>query len=124
MRHRDVVGYEADSQPVETVRGEFEAKDRCGPIRQGARDAVRRWPQGRSFRSSVIVVERLDVAGATQAADWGLRALPTFDNCRSTCALSTPRRPTRRRSAPLAPSSSRDRRRRRRARRKHSGFAR
>jgi hypothetical protein len=72
MRHRDVVGYEADSQPVETVRGEFEAKDRCGPIRQGARDAVRRWPQGRSFRSSVIVVERLDVAGATQAADWGL----------------------------------------------------
>ena len=69
MRYRYSVSFEGDSQPVQTVRGEFEAKDRCGAIRQGAREAVAQWPKGRSFRSWVIVVERLDVAEATQAAD-------------------------------------------------------
>jgi hypothetical protein len=69
MRYRYAVSYESDSQPVETDRGEFEARDRRGAIRQGAREAVAYWPKGRSFRSWVIVVERLDVAEATQAAD-------------------------------------------------------
>jgi len=48
----------------ETDRGEFEARDRRGAIRQGAREAVAHWPKGRSFRSWVIAVERLDVAEA------------------------------------------------------------
>jgi hypothetical protein len=37
--------------------------------RQGAREAVKHWPKGRPFRSWVIVVERLDVAEATSAAE-------------------------------------------------------
>ena len=55
MRHRDVVGYEADSQPVETVRGELDqdpnnwrrwyrvarAYDYAGDRRR-ARDAMRK----------------------------------------------------------------------------------
>ena len=69
MRYRYAVSYESDSQPVETDRGEFEARDRHGAIRQGAREAVAHWPKGRSFRSWVIVVERLDVAETTRAAD-------------------------------------------------------
>jgi len=69
MRYRYSVSFETDSQPVETVRGEFEAKDRCGAIRQGAREAVAHWPKGRSFRSWVIVVERLDAAAGEIAQD-------------------------------------------------------
>jgi hypothetical protein len=58
----------------ETVRGEFEAGGGDSSLRQGAREACAHWPKGRKFRSVVIVVERLDVAGldvaeATQAAD-------------------------------------------------------
>jgi hypothetical protein len=69
MRYRYSVSFESDSQPVETVRGEFEAKDRRGAIRQGAREAVAHWPKGRSFRSWVIVVERLDAAAGEVAQD-------------------------------------------------------
>jgi hypothetical protein len=69
MRYGYVVSYESDSQPVETIRGEFEAKDRSSAIRQGAREAVRRWPKGRSFRSWVIVVERLEEADSHHAAE-------------------------------------------------------
>src|SRR5262249_50275830 len=56
--YRCTVSFESDTLPVETVRGDFEAKDRCGAIRQGAREAVAHWSKGRSFRSWVIVVER------------------------------------------------------------------
>jgi len=69
MRYSYVVSYESDTQPVETVRGEFEAGGGDGSLRQGAREACAHWPKGRKFRSVVIVVERLDVAEATNAAD-------------------------------------------------------
>jgi hypothetical protein len=53
---------------LETVRREFEAGDRSHAIRQGAREAVRHWPKGRSFRSWVIVVERLDAVAAAESS--------------------------------------------------------
>jgi hypothetical protein len=61
MRFRYVVSYESDTQPVETVRGEFEANGGAQGLRQGAREACTHWPKHRSFRSVVIVVERLDM---------------------------------------------------------------
>ena len=69
MRYRYVFSYESDSQPVETVRGELEAEDPKSATVRAARAANTRRPKGRQFRSWVIVVERLDVAEATQAAD-------------------------------------------------------
>jgi hypothetical protein len=69
MRYSYVVSYESDTQPVETVRGEFEAGGGDGSLRQGAREACAHWPKGRKFRSVVIDVERLEAAEATQEAD-------------------------------------------------------
>jgi hypothetical protein len=72
MRYGYTISYESDTQPVVTVRGDFDAKDRSSAIRQGAKRAVKQWPKGRSFRSWVICVERLDnqpeVAAAAQIA--------------------------------------------------------
>jgi hypothetical protein len=59
MRYRWAVSYESDTNPVETVRDEFEASGASTAIHQSAREAVAHWPKGRSFRSWVIVVERL-----------------------------------------------------------------
>jgi hypothetical protein len=58
MRYRYSVSFESDTLPVETVRGNFEANGGPGSLRQGAREACKHWPRGRSFRSVVIVVER------------------------------------------------------------------
>ena len=69
MRYRYSVSYESDTQAVETVRGEFEAGGGDSSLRQGAREACAQWPNGRKFRSVVIVVERLEAAKATQEAD-------------------------------------------------------
>ena len=69
MRYPYSVSYESDSQPVETVRGEFEGGGGDSSLRQGARKACAHWPTGRKFRSVVIVVERLDAEEATNAAD-------------------------------------------------------
>ena len=69
MRYTYSVSYESDSQPVETVRGELEAEDPKSATVRAARAANTRRPKGRQFRSWVIVVERLEVAEATQAAD-------------------------------------------------------
>jgi putative transposase len=62
-----------------------------------------------------------DPASAEDMKDFATHR-PTYDSLRSTCAPSTHRRPTHRRSAPAVPSSSRDPRRRPRAGRRHSGF--
>ena len=59
MRYRYVFSYESDSQPVETVRGNFEANGGAQAVRCGAKAACRHWPRGRSFRSVVVVVERM-----------------------------------------------------------------
>jgi hypothetical protein len=59
MRFRYAISYESDTQPVETVRGEFEANGGAQGVRQGARVACTQWPKRRSFRSVVVVVERL-----------------------------------------------------------------
>ncbi len=69
MRYRYAVSYESDSQPVETVYGEFDASGRSTAIHRSAREAVARWPKGRSFRSWVIVVERLDVEAEDTETD-------------------------------------------------------
>ena len=69
MRYRYVFSYESDSQPVETVRGELEAEDPKSATVRAARAANTQRPKGRQFRSWVIVVERLEVAEATNAAN-------------------------------------------------------
>jgi hypothetical protein len=74
--YRYAISYESDSQPVETVRGEFEARDRSQAIRQGAREAVRHWPKGRQFRSWVIVVERLEAEADDVTPDQAADATP------------------------------------------------
>ena len=61
MRYRHSVSYESDTQPVETVRGEFEAGGLPQAISQGAREARKAWPRNRRFRSVVVVVERVDL---------------------------------------------------------------
>jgi hypothetical protein len=61
MRFRYVVSYESDTQPVETVRGEFEVARSSTALHEGARAAVANHPKGRRFRSFVIVVEQLDI---------------------------------------------------------------
>jgi hypothetical protein len=58
--YRYAISYESDSSPVETVRGEFEARTHANAIHQSARTALKEWPKARKFRSWVIVVERLD----------------------------------------------------------------
>jgi hypothetical protein len=67
--YRYAISYESDTSPVETVRGEFEARSRTSAIRQGAREAVRHWPKGRKFRSWVIVVERLEAEADDTVAE-------------------------------------------------------
>src|SRR5262245_11949141 len=79
MRFRYAISYESDIQPVETVRGEFEANGGAQGVRQRARVACTHWPARRSFRSVVIVGERLGVetakapdataTGVSEAAD-------------------------------------------------------
>ena len=69
VRYTYSVSYESDSQPVETVRGELEAEDPKSATVRAARAANTRRPKGRQFRSWVIVVERLDAAESTLAAD-------------------------------------------------------
>jgi len=46
MRYSYVVSYESDTQPVETVRGEFEAGGGESSFRQGAREACARGGAG------------------------------------------------------------------------------
>ena len=69
MRLRYAASYESDTSPIETLRGELNARDARQAALRGGREAFKRWPEGRKFRSVVIVVERLDVAEATRAAD-------------------------------------------------------
>ncbi|HMF11590.1 MAG TPA: hypothetical protein VKE94_04770 [Gemmataceae bacterium] len=69
MRFRYVVSYESDTQPVETLRGELDARDARQAALRGGRLASARWPKGRHFRSVVIVVERLDIAEGALPSD-------------------------------------------------------
>ncbi len=66
MRYRASVSYESDTQPVETVRCEFEAGTAKSATVRAAREANRHRPAKRSFRSWVIVVERLEASAAEQ----------------------------------------------------------
>ena len=74
MRFRYAISYESDTQPVETVRGEFEVNGGAQGIRQGAREACRQWPKHRSFRSVVLVIERLGVDDEASAPEPPVRA--------------------------------------------------
>ena len=78
MRYRYTISYESDTQPVETVRGEFVSRDTPSACLQGGREARDHWPTKRRFRSVVTVIEALDDAGdplsdddvaVTEAAD-------------------------------------------------------
>jgi hypothetical protein len=60
MRYRYAISYESESQPVETVRGEFEAGGFDSALRQGSSETCTHWPHRRVFRSVVIVVERIE----------------------------------------------------------------
>jgi hypothetical protein len=60
MRYRYTVSCESESQPVHTVCGEFEVNEGAQAVRQGARAACTHWPRQRSFRSVVVVVERIE----------------------------------------------------------------
>jgi hypothetical protein len=65
--YRYAISYESDTQPVETVRGEFEAPRMpvaCHRAGNLARDS---WPPKRGFRSVVIVIERLEAEVADDA---------------------------------------------------------
>lgn len=63
MKYHYIISYESDTQPVVTIRGDYEAGNRATAIRKGARAAVANWPKGRTFRSWVICVERADSEG-------------------------------------------------------------
>jgi len=69
MRFRYAVSYESDTSPIETLRGELDARDARQAALRGGREAFKHWPKGRHFRSVVVVIERLDAAEATNAAD-------------------------------------------------------
>ena len=60
-----VVSYESDTEPVETLRFDLSARDTRQAALRGGREASRRWPKGRKFRSVVVVVER--VSGDVEA---------------------------------------------------------
>lgn len=62
MRYRHIISFESDTQPVETVRGEIDANGLPQAVSQGAREARKRWPKGRKFRSVVVIVERVAYA--------------------------------------------------------------
>jgi hypothetical protein len=67
-----VVSYESDTQPVHTVRGEIEARDTRQAALRSGREASRRWPKARSFRSVVVVVEKREGArSVTGVTDGG-----------------------------------------------------
>jgi len=68
MRFRYAISYESDTQPVETVRGELDARDGRQAAFRSGRMASRAWPKGRRFRSFVVVVEQLE-AEAAEALD-------------------------------------------------------
>jgi hypothetical protein len=68
VRFRYTISYESDIQPVETIRGEFEARGSSQALHQGARVAVANRPKGRRFRSFVIVVEQLDLEPSAAVA--------------------------------------------------------
>ena len=62
MRFRYAVSYESDTSPIETLRGELDARDARQAALRGGREAFKHWPKGRHFRSVVVVIERLDAA--------------------------------------------------------------
>lgn len=62
MQFKCVVSYESDLAPVETLRFELIARDVKQAALRGGREASRRWPKGRKFRSVVVVVERVGEA--------------------------------------------------------------
>ena len=62
-RYRCAISYESDTQPVETVRGEFEAPRFTTALYRGGKVARDNWPRKRRFRSVVTVIEALDDAG-------------------------------------------------------------
>ncbi len=54
MRYRYATSYESDTKPVETLGGELDARDvRQAALRCG-REASKRYPKGRTFRSVVV----------------------------------------------------------------------
>lgn len=69
MRYRASVSYESETQPVNTIRVEFEAGSAKSATVRAAREANKRRPAKRAFRSWVIVLERLDAAETAQAMD-------------------------------------------------------
>jgi len=62
MRFRYVIGFESDTTPVETLRGELDARSARQAALRGGRLALRSWPNSREFRSVVVVVEWLEAA--------------------------------------------------------------
>ena len=73
MRYRYAISYESDTEPVETVRGEFESGGTPRALYQAGKQARDHWPKGRRFRSVVILVEVLDDAAEPSPGVPGLR---------------------------------------------------
>ena len=60
MRYRRAISHESDTNPVEALCGERDAREVSHAALRGGREATKRYPKGRTFRSVVVVVERLD----------------------------------------------------------------
>jgi hypothetical protein len=62
-RFRYAFSFESDTKPVHTVRGTLDANGSRQAIRQSLRAALAHWPKQTTWRSYVLVVERLDATG-------------------------------------------------------------
>ena len=68
-RYRYAISYESDTQPVETVRGEFEAPRFTTALYRGGKVARDNWPRKRRFRSVVTRYEIEFMREHERAAD-------------------------------------------------------
>lgn len=60
MRFRHTVSFGSDTKPVQTIRGEIDRDDEESALKSAARLAFRGRRRSSSFRSWVVVVERLE----------------------------------------------------------------
>lgn len=67
MHYRYAVSFEADTKPVETVRGEFDRDDEESALKSAVHLAFKQARPSKLWRSWVVCVEKVDAVSESAA---------------------------------------------------------